>query len=836
MKSKDSRSFLITTFIILTLFSALALYMMHSYAKTKLQNDYVYGEKLLQQSLTQQRQNVVQFLKNEVKSLELMASTLGVYDIDHEYVLSLLNGYTIETGLDSLCISNADGQAVTNRGVTIDISKRDYFHEILRTKRSVISEPIPSMLDQGETIITIASPIIKDGEVSGIVAGAYNSKYIESFLLSSFDGQMHDLIVSGTGEPIVYTLNCMEHDSVDNTVMSLYIEGEYSDEEGYDKSIEEMTEKFENKQSGKAKITKNNKLFLTMYTPLGVNDWYILGLAPFDVLTNYGSSINLIKNIIFYVAGILLSVVLVFFATRKMKIGKKLVTGFMIITLIAGSSGVIGTYFLNSTYNEYSHVLDLYGVGLYEISNVTISLSQVRSYIRDLLYLEDSNDKQMALTKIDESTEKTDYYNAFIASRLQTKNTRQIWTSYMQLLDEYRQVRLDVISLALSNNADEAYKLWRDKCSPLLEQCLSRLQMLTNINLNSTKVMDVRMRAQGVRTLFFIILVIFVAATLSIILSILYSRRINRSLGKIEDAAMRIANGDTGYELDDNLNDEIGTVARVMNINVKEAFVQLREKNKTISDSLDYARKIQKNLLPTTADFENCFEDYGIIWRPRDAVGGDIYWLASFEEGNLLCVCDCTGHGTPGALLTMLVVSSLINIVNVSNCSNTNVIMHTINKKLTQLLNVGRSMNEDGVRDGVDMVLLFVNKEGQATLSSNNMHTFICDGTDVEMIRGQRLCIGEGDISTADDIKTVKFSVKPQDKIYIASDGLFDQVGQITNIPFGYKNFRKLILKHHELKLQEMANIIWGQFQTYMGNQARRDDVTMIGLSVRLKS
>jgi len=93
--------------------------------------------------------------------------------------------------------------------------------------------------------------------------------------------------------------------------------------------------------------------------------------------------------------------------------------------------------------------------------------------------------------------------------------------------------------------------------------------------------------------------------------------------------------------------------------------------NDTIMESINYASKIQRNLLPYNSVLESVFDDYFIIWKPRDIVGGDIYWLKQFEKGTVLCVADCTGHGTPGALLTMLVVSAFESVIKPDNCHDT---------------------------------------------------------------------------------------------------------------------------------------------------------------------
>ncbi|UQZ88337.1 hypothetical protein C4J81_03595 [Deltaproteobacteria bacterium Smac51] len=253
-----------------------------------------------------------------------------------------------------------------------------------------------------------------------------------------------------------------------------------------------------------------------------------------------------------------------------------------------------------------------------------------------------------------------------------------------------------------------------------------------------------------------------------------------------------------------------------------------------ILSSIHYASKIQKNLRPVDDAFVAAFEDHSIIWEPRDIVGGDIYWMKSYEEGTILCVCDCTGHGTPGALLTMLVVSALEASVNERNYTDTAQIMWRLDQRLANILNVNPVPPEGGrggileFNDGCDIAIVFIANDGSLTISSANIHVFICDGLEVTQVRGQRLRIGEGGLTGPDRVKAVNIEPNPDNKFYIASDGLYDQIGGPMARPFGYKAFKNLILAGHHERQSVISEKIWRAFEDYRGSQARRDDVELI--------
>lgn len=261
---------------------------------------------------------------------------------------------------------------------------------------------------------------------------------------------------------------------------------------------------------------------------------------------------------------------------------------------------------------------------------------------------------------------------------------------------------------------------------------------------------------------------------------------------------------------------------------------ELAENHRIIMSSMDYASKIQRNLLPQTDVFKKAFSDHAIIWNPRDIVGGDIYWLKNFQAGSVLCVCDCTGHGAPGAFLTMLVVSAFESIINENNWMDTANCIWQLEQRLVHVLNVNaeepcpEELFSCDIKDGCDLAVLAIDKDGGVTLSAGNTHVFVCDGTAVTQIKGQKIFIGEGNLKNREELKIVTIPPHPNQKFYIASDGFFDQIGQMTHRPFGYRAFKQAILENHDEKLDVVLKKLWEDFERHRGTERRRDDVQMI--------
>jgi len=312
-------------------------------------------------------------------------------------------------------------------------------------------------------------------------------------------------------------------------------------------------------------------------------------------------------------------------------------------------------------------------------------------------------------------------------------------------------------------------------------------------------------------------------------------REITKALTTTVKYSEAVSKGELDCELSLERKDEVGILAqslRDMVAKLKGMIVKAEESSKTIKESINYASKIQQNLLPDKSVFEKAFSDFSVIWEPRDVVGGDIYWAKNFDDGTVICVCDCTGHGTPGALLTMLVVSAFETIITENMHTDTAEILYLLDQRLVAVMNVNKKddlkYGIKDVNDGCDLAVLFVSKDKTITMSAGNISVLVCDGKEVKRYKGQPVFIGEGKLDSKNEIKVHTIPANPDNKFYIASDGLPDQIGGDRIKQFGFKTIERLILENHQETQAVISQKIWESFMDHKGEQTTRDDIELI--------
>jgi hypothetical protein len=182
-------------------------------------------------------------------------------------------------------------------------------------------------------------------------------------------------------------------------------------------------------------------------------------------------------------------------------------------------------------------------------------------------------------------------------------------------------------------------------------------------------------------------------------------------------------------------------------------------------------------------------------------------------------------------LLTTLVVSALEAVVQPDNCRDTANIVWQIEQRLVTVLNVDRDENKRGImniNDGCDLAVLFIANDGGVTFSSGNINIFVSDGREITRYKGQHIFVGEGALADMADIKSVKIPANPENKFYIASDGLCDQIGGDRGKQFGYKIFQEIILENHRETQAAISDKIWKAFEEHRGEETQRDDFVLI--------
>jgi len=300
-----------------------------------------------------------------------------------------------------------------------------------------------------------------------------------------------------------------------------------------------------------------------------------------------------------------------------------------------------------------------------------------------------------------------------------------------------------------------------------------------------------------------------------------------KPINESADVLGKISTGNYEARIEGQYNGEFNKIKNAVN----SMAVDIKAREMTIS-GITYAGKIQRSLLPPEKVYEKAFSDYSLIYRPKNIVGGDIHWMKNFDGGTLLCVSDCTGHGTPGALLTMLVVSSLRSVVSESNYADTAAIIWELEKSLLTTLNPD---NAGSAKDGCDLAVLFIADDGEIKISAGNIDVFVCNGNKVTRYRGQAIHVGEGEIQGMDEINVITIPADVRNKYYIASDGLYEQIGGEKKLPFGYEAMEDIILIYHDDEQNAITEKILQAFESYRGEEPQRDDVSLIAFQPKTK-
>ena len=276
-----------------------------------------------------------------------------------------------------------------------------------------------------------------------------------------------------------------------------------------------------------------------------------------------------------------------------------------------------------------------------------------------------------------------------------------------------------------------------------------------------------------------------------------------------------------------NMADMIQDYSTTLENKVEERTRELNEQNEKIQDSIEYAKMIQQTILPDDEEISEILKDYFIIWKPRDVVGGDLYWLRKFEDGFIIVVGDCTGHGVPGALMTMAVNGILDRIVDDICHNDPAFILNELNRLLSQSLrkeNAGTC-----IQDGIDAGIIYISNHGKILYSGSHISLFIVNDGDPIEIKGNSCTIRSERNKSKKYYENHKIDYKPGISFYLATDGIKDQVGGEKHLPFGKNRLLTLLKSIQDCSMEEQKEIIWAAFEDYRKDEMFRDDVTMFG-------
>jgi len=268
------------------------------------------------------------------------------------------------------------------------------------------------------------------------------------------------------------------------------------------------------------------------------------------------------------------------------------------------------------------------------------------------------------------------------------------------------------------------------------------------------------------------------------------------------------------------------------------------EKNRLVMESIGYASVIQRSFLrPSQQALRARLSDHFLVWEPRDVVGGDYFYFDACEEGFFAALFDCTGHGVPGAFMTLIMASFLENALNEGNRHDPGAVLAEVNHRVKTALGQidqidhvhGETANEEiGYRsdDGMDAAFCwFDSARRELTYAGAHSPLLLRQAGEIEvrLIEGDRLGVGYADTPMAQTWHNRTFTLDPGTTVYLCTDGILDQLGGPKRIAFGKKRLCQLLLEHGGKPMAEQKAIILDALAAYQNDEPRRDDVSMFG-------
>jgi serine phosphatase RsbU (regulator of sigma subunit) len=256
----------------------------------------------------------------------------------------------------------------------------------------------------------------------------------------------------------------------------------------------------------------------------------------------------------------------------------------------------------------------------------------------------------------------------------------------------------------------------------------------------------------------------------------------------------------------------------------------IEEKNRNIMDSMRYARKIQQAMLPWKEKMAKELKEHFVIYKPKDIVSGDFYWFDVIEGHYFLALADCTGHGVPGALLSMMGYIMLSEVVNERHIFDPAMILTYLDQGFRYALK--QEMEETDTYDGMDVGLCrFDLPTGKITFAGARRPLFYVKNSKLIEIKGDRKSIGGRQKEVKHVFTNHEIDIENEIMIYLTSDGFADQHDPRKR-KYGSRRLKHYFQGHAHLSTAQQEEALLKELRKHMANEEQRDDITIIGIRI----
>ncbi|MBC7863630.1 MAG: serine/threonine-protein phosphatase, partial [Bacteroidia bacterium] len=256
----------------------------------------------------------------------------------------------------------------------------------------------------------------------------------------------------------------------------------------------------------------------------------------------------------------------------------------------------------------------------------------------------------------------------------------------------------------------------------------------------------------------------------------------------------------------------------------------VEEKNKDITDSINYAKKIQSAMLPREEELKNLFPESFVFFRPRNIVSGDFYWCAERGNSLFLAVADCTGHGVPGAMMSMIGTSLLHQLVAHPEINDLSKLLHELDREVVRSLKQQDKDSES--RDGMDIAIIEIRKNtGKLFYAAANRPLLILNENGLTELHPTKVPIG-GNSTEEKIFELQETEIKKGDRLFLFSDGYSDQFGGPKGKKLMTRNLKELLLSTKDLAIEEQGKLAIKKFTDWQGNFEQVDDVCLVGIKI----